>query len=74
MAALKRVLAQALSGALIEAGNVQDGSGVFDQKNLQAYSPELLKTCCTCTDGHVTKLITLLALLGLWYSRNYPIF
>jgi len=32
MAALKRVLAQALSGALIEAGNVQDGSGVFDQK------------------------------------------
>src|SRR5437667_3308535 len=29
---------------------------------------------CTCTDGHVTKLITLLGLLSLWYSRNYPIF
>src|SRR5437773_4034304 len=29
---------------------------------------------CTCTDGHVTKLITPIASLSLWYSRNYPIF
>src|SRR5437762_13810109 len=46
----------------------------YDENKSRARARHTNHPRCTCTDGHVTKLITPAGLLGLWYSRNYPIF